>query len=677
MSPNQTTAPEKTTHARMDVASAATAKDHNLPEYQCLAQEAQQALNEGRFDEAEKFTSRSLEIQKSAPALILLGKLAMRKTGPAAALPYYQAALQMDPLSPQAHTTMADAYFQQGNIRCLAHVALAMRLSPQERHYKNNFIICARRFTNPPRSTGNAEYDAAIKDAVLACLETAELDLKPLKHLWERLFSNDPVYSAYYRSCFSDKPDTIPSVWGRIRSFYMPSGKIYIVFDKDRFAAQSDLKPLCTSFFLNGLRHLQIPHLGFEAFLTALRRRLLEQLSVPAADIETNLSLSGALALYCLGTDYIFNTAPEEQAETIRLQNLIEGTEDLQTIAPQIGVYACYAPLSRLQNAGKIRESLGTHVHLKDIITADIESCTRLNAKKAELEAMSGFENDVSIRVRGQYEEFPYPRWKHKPVASLEDPDIPLRKKGVRILIAGCGTGLEAASTSVSFPDALIEAIDLSTASLAYAALKAEEFSLTNIHFRHGDLLHLDFPDAHFDAIFCHGVLHHMQDPVAGWKSLLRCLKPDGIMRIALYSEKARRDFITAQNIIAQKGIARTAEGMKAFRRDAAEIMPYEIYWSLINNSSDYYQLSSLRDLLFHEQEHRMNLPQIGNILHDLGLKLEEFSVDAQKRRDYRRLFGDTPDTIENWHQFEQLYPDTFAGMYQFWCRRTEVKTAA
>ncbi|MDP2205917.1 MAG: methyltransferase domain-containing protein [Alphaproteobacteria bacterium] len=677
MSPSQTATPKQTLPARQGAEATGHAQKQALPEHERLAEEALLALREARFDEAETLTARSLEIQKTAAALILAGRLALRKSGPRAAINEYKAALKMDPQSTQAHMLMADAYFQQVDSRCLYHAALALKLSPDERHHKDNFIACTERFTNLKPSTGKRGSDAAIKEAVHVCLETPDLNLNALSHLWFLLFANDSTYNLYYRSYFSHKPNMTSPVWKRALLMFMAPRELYVVFDEERFRRQKDLRPLCTPFFLNGLRHLKVPHIGFEAFLTKLRRRMLESLSAPEADIETNLALSGALALYCMETDYIFNTEPEEQAEIDRLRRSIEAAQDLQKIAPEVAVYASYAPLSELTNAEDIRKAFATHTHLKDIIAADIEARIRLNDKKAELASMSGFENDVSIRVRGQYEEFPYPRWKHKPIPSLEDSDAPLRKKGVKILIAGCGTGLEAASTSISFPDAVIEAIDLSTTSLAYAALKAEEFSLTNIRFRHGDLLHLDFPDHYFDAIFCHGVLHHMQDPIAGWKSLLRCLKPDGIMRIALYSEKARRDFVAAQRIIAQKGLARTAEAMKAFRRDAVNIVPYKIYESLINNSSDYYQLSSLRDLLFHEQEHRMTLPQIGRIFDDLGLKLAEFSVAAQKRRDYRQLFGDAPDTIDNWHQFEQLYPDTFAGMYQFWCRRDEKKTAA
>ena len=39
--------------------------------------------------------------------------------------------------------------------------------------------------------------------------------------------------------------------------------------------------------------------------------------------------------------------------------------------------------------------------------------------------------------------------------------------------------------------------------------------------------------------------------------------------------------------------------------------------WQNILNWSDFYNMSDCRDLLFHVQEHRFNLPQIKKILGD------------------------------------------------------------
>ena len=42
-----------------------------------------------------------------------------------------------------------------------------------------------------------------------------------------------------------------------------------------------------------------------------------------------------------------------------------------------------------------------------------------------------------------------------------------------------------------------------------------------------------------FDIIESAGVLHHMSEPMTGWRVLTDLLKPSGLMRIGLYSELA------------------------------------------------------------------------------------------------------------------------------------------
>ena len=44
-----------------------------------------------------------------------------------------------------------------------------------------------------------------------------------------------------------------------------------------------------------------------------------------------------------------------------------------------------------------------------------------------------------------------------------------------------------------------------------------------------------------------------MEDPMAGWKILTDCLKPNGLMKIGLYSELARQDIAKIFNEIDNK----------------------------------------------------------------------------------------------------------------------------
>jgi SAM-dependent methyltransferase len=236
-----------------------------------------------------------------------------------------------------------------------------------------------------------------------------------------------------------------------------------------------------------------------------------------------------------------------------------------------------------------------------------------------------------------------------------------------RILIAGCGTGQHVISAAGRFPGASILALDLSLASLAYAKRKTLEAGLDQIEYRQADLLALGELNERFDLIECSGVLHHLQDPFAGWRILAALLKPGGLMRIGLYSEAGRRAIVRARELIAAEGFAPDAAGIRACRaairaRESDELL------ARIARNEDFYSMSGCRDLLFHVQEHRFALPQIESMIGRLGRRFLgfEFADGGETLQRFRARFSD-PLRLQDWHRFEQAFPDTFSRMYQFW----------
>ena len=83
-------------------------------------------------------------------------------------------------------------------------------------------------------------------------------------------------------------------------------------------------------------------------------------------------------------------------------------------------------------------------------------------------------------------------------------------------------------------------AIDLSLSSLAYGSIKAREDEINNITFKQCDILNVSDIDKRFDIISSCGVLHHMEKPHKGLKSLVDILNDEGGMKLALYSTYAR-----------------------------------------------------------------------------------------------------------------------------------------
>ena len=222
------------------------------------------------------------------------------------------------------------------------------------------------------------------------------------------------------------------------------------------------------------------------------------------------------------------------------------------------------------------------------------------------------------------------------------------------------------------YRDAKVLALDLSRASLAYAKRKARELGVDDISFLQGDILAVEPDLGAFDIVECSGVLHHMADPLAGWRRLTAVLKPGGVMKVALYSETARRHVVALRDFIAAEGFPATPEGIRACRA-AVMARIEEPAMAAVASGRDFYSLSLCRDLLFHVQEHRFTIGQIADAVEDLGLEFLGFEwPDARSRRLFLERFPSDPGglSFENWQAFEAAEPDCFAEMYQFWLKK-------
>jgi len=97
-------------------------------------------------------------------------------------------------------------------------------------------------------------------------------------------------------------------------------------------------------------------------------------------------------------------------------------------------------------------------------------------------------------------------------------------------------------------------------------------------------------------------------------------------MEIGLHSELARQHIVRMREAIGRPGIGSSELAVKSFR---SEVIKLEAaHHKLITSSPDFYSLSTLRDLLFHVQEHRFILLLIQIYLDDLGLKFCVFEAN-------------------------------------------------
>ena len=302
---------------------------------------------------------------------------------------------------------------------------------------------------------------------------------------------------------------------------------------------------------------------------------------------------------------------------------------------------------------------------------------------KARIASGSAIQDSVSKAVRAQYEENPYPRWQALTRAVVQDIEQRLQRwcpayvapaelgGSLRVLVAGCGTGMDAIDTALHLKDAQVTAIDLSRASLAYAMRKAGEYGLENLQFRHEDILEFEGGDDHFHVIISNGVLHHMQDPAAGLARLVALLMPRGLIKLALYSKLARAPLVEAGERIRASGFTPRESDIRDFRQRVFEEGAHGSLAELCG-STDFYSTSECRDLLFHVHEEQLTLPGIQALLEQTGLAFLGFELTiSEVEQGFRREHADAALTdLEAWATYEQRHPESFRAMYHFWCRK-------
>ena len=90
-----------------------------------------------------------------------------------------------------------------------------------------------------------------------------------------------------------------------------------------------------------------------------------------------------------------------------------------------------------------------------------------------------------------------------------------------------------------------------------------------------------------------------------------------------------------------------------------------------ILHSSDLYSMSTLKDLLFHVKEHQFTINQIQKCLSDLDLKFCGFEADTIVSN-FKLTNPEKEDlyNLKKWEAYEEKNPNTFKGMYQFWCQK-------
>ncbi len=428
------------------------------------------------------------------------------------------------------------------------------------------------------------------------------------------------------------------------------------------------------------MRICRLPDIQFEKFFLSMRSLFITNLNNFDATPEL-INFLSSLSLHCFINEYIYIEKDDETELVNSLETEIKETisRSEQPDATKILCLASYRPLHKYNWCQKLK-SLD---NLEEVKSRLIEEPFTERALVKEIPILGEISDNVSSKVREQYEENPYPRWvkielplKARSISEIcTAKNLHLNLKSIQhiitpnILVAGCGTGQHSIETASTFSDCQVTAVDLSLTSLAYAKRKTTELGITNLKYLQADILNLNQLKQKFDIIESVGVLHHMDEPMAGWKVLTELLNPSGLMRIGLYSELARLEIAEVRKEIKLQKVGTSDADIKKFRQSLIE--SHNEHHQLLTKSSDFFSLSTFRDLIFHVQEHRFTIPQIKKCLNKLGLKFCGFE-NKDVISNFRNFHGKEVDIydLELWHQFEENNPRSFGGMYVFWCQK-------
>ncbi len=399
-----------------------------------LAKEAERLLSLGRVAEAEGTCYALLAAVPDHPtSLMILGVVCMAAGRWTEAELFLQRGCAVHPHVVGFHAALGQLRVRLSQpAKAVEPLENCVLLDPSTRDHRARLLAVYQ-------TLSFVTFSDESKQAMLACLADDTLTHSLMHKAWLSLLRVDPEATDIL--ALFDEASDYPAFCARLTS--TPS-----------LLQAIQGHPLLQ----RGLERFLAADVAIERGLTFVRRWFFEH----RRDLDGFLPMLCSLARYCFLAEYVFNT--EEDYAELR--------SDTPT-PTGVALWACYEPLWAHERATELVR-LSDEPCYRELVRIVIqEPLEEQSLRSAMPSSLSPVEDEVSRAVQAQYEENPYPRW--TTVGSGATSVAEARGRGKRILVAGCGTGSDAADTALNFPAATVDAIDLSRASLAYGARKARE----------------------------------------------------------------------------------------------------------------------------------------------------------------------------------------------------------
>ena len=293
-----------------------------------------------------------------------------------------------------------------------------------------------------------------------------------------------------------------------------------------------------------------------------------------------------------------------------------------------------------------------------------------------------GIRDAATPVVSAFYDRFPFPgdplqdgpppgynwRWCHQSVLAAVHGVLPAGSERPRILDAGCGTGVSTDYLCHLNPGADVLGIDISAGALAVARERLQRSGaaaqVRSLRQEQRSLLDLE-SEGPFDYINSVGVLHHLDQPESGLRSLAGCLAPHGLLHLFLYADAGRWEIHRTQQALTLLEVGTGSDGLR-LGRELLESLPegnrlarhHRERWA-VDCAAD----ANFADMYLHPQETSYNLDRLFGFIETADLHFAGFS-NPEIWDPARLLQGELLERAralpqrQQWLLVEQLDPD-------------------
>jgi len=226
-------------------------------------------------------------------------------------------------------------------------------------------------------------------------------------------------------------------------------------------------------------------------------------------------------------------------------------------------------------------------------------------------------------------------------------------REAIDILVAGCGTRV-VPMFAARMPKARIVGVDISAQSIAVSRAQCAEHGLDRVTFHEMPLEDIGALGQDFDLIHCHGVLHHLVDPVAGLRVLASTLRPHGVISAMVYARYGRTGVYMLQDLAHRLGL------------DAANGGP-ELMKELVRHLPDRHPLAMLpwgerpdlpieevADMLLHPRDQAYTVHGVRALVEGAGLVLHRWLGQAVYEPAVSPLAALTPGALADADAWER-----------------------